>query len=72
VPRWYLGPIGAAILAFYAAVAWARWGAVPPADMLARMALPFGGTVLFFALIAWVNRRAARTLGAKIEALGDA
>ena len=63
---------GAAILAVYAAVAWARWGAVPPADMLARMALPFGGTVLFFALIAWVNRRAARTLGAKIEALGDA
>lgn len=70
--RWYLGPLGGAILLFYAAVAVMLLSAPAAASLgmiLPRMTRPLGLTVALFLLIGWANRRAAKRLDHQIGAL---
>jgi hypothetical protein len=69
--RWYLGPLGGAILLFYVVVTimLASAPGVPLGAVFARIAPLLAGTVAFVLFVGWNNRRAARKLDARIAVL---
>jgi hypothetical protein len=71
VPRWYLAPLGAAILFFYGAVTLSVAHDLEPLVLARRLATPLGLTAAFFVFVGWLNRRAARKLQDRIDALDE-
>ncbi len=71
VPRWYLAPLSSVIFLAYAVDFFTLHQTLSSTARLLEIAPVVLGTAAFILFVAWLNRRAASKLPAKIDALGD-
>jgi hypothetical protein len=71
VPRWYLAPLGGAILFFYVVVSIEAAQTAPLLTILQHLWKPLAGTAALYLMIAHANRVAARRLDDQVRTLDE-
>ena len=69
VPKWYLAPLVPGVVGLYLTIIWEVAQVRGWAVAVEGLWLEFGGTLVFFVFVGWLNLRAARGLDREIQAL---